>query len=220
VPHALTIDEIPAVIAEMVAASRNAIDAGLDGVEIHSANGYLLHQFLSPTSNTRHDGYGGSPENRARLTVEVVRAVADAIGAGRVGLRISPSHNIQDALEPDAADVEATYGALVDQIAPLGLAYLSILHSEPTGDLVQGLRTRFGGPVVVNSGFGTVTSRDEALSLIDGDYTDAVAVGRPAIANPDLVRRWREDRELNEIDQNTFYSPDAAGYTDYPALLN
>ena len=220
VPHALTADEIPGVIAEIVTASRNAIDAGFDGVEIHSANGYLLHEFLAPSSNTRHDGYGGSPENRARLTVEVVRAVADAIGAGRVGLRISPAHNVQGVLEPDAADVEATYGALVDQIAPLGLAYLSILHAEPSGDLVQGLRTRFGGPVIVNSGFGTITSRDEARSLVDGDFADAVAVGRLAIANPDLVRRWREDRELNEIDQSTFYSPDATGYTDYPALLN
>ena len=220
VPHALTTDEIGGVVAEFVTASRHAIEAGFAGVEIHSANGYLLHEFLAPSSNTRHDGYGGSPENRARLTGDVVRAVADAIGAGRVGLRISPAHNIQDVLELDAADLEATYGALVDQIAPLGLAYLSILHSEPSGDFVQGLRTRFGGPVIVNSGFGTITSRDEVRDLIDHDYTDAVAVGRLAIANPDLVRRWQEDRELNEIDPSTFYSPDAAGYTDYPALRN
>jgi len=154
------------------------------------------------------------------FAAEFCPASNTTVGAGRVGLRISPAHNVQGVLEPDADDVEATYGALVDQIAPLGLAYLSILHAEPSGDLVQGLRARFGGPVIVNSGFGTITSRDEARSLVDENVTDAVAVGRLAIANPDLVRRWREDRVLNEIDQSTFYSPGAAGYTDYPALLN
>ena len=140
VPHALTTDELPSVIEEFVRGSRNAIAAGIDGVEIHSANGYLLHEFLSPASNQRDDAYGGSPENRARFVAEVVEAVADAIGAGRVGIRISPEHNIQDALETDPADVRATYRALVDRIAPLGLSYLSVLHKDPAGELVQDLR--------------------------------------------------------------------------------
>jgi len=220
VPHALQTAEIPAVVAEFVTAAQNAISAGFDGVEIHSANGYLLHQFLAPTSNTRTDGYGGSPENRARLAIEVVRAVAEAIGAARVGIRISPSHNIQDVLESDAKDAAATYAALLEAIAPLGVAYLSILHADPSGTLVQDLRARFGGSVVLNTGFGSVTSREEAVNLVADNHADGVAVGRLAIANPDLVRRWQENRELNEPNPSTFYGPDAAGYTDYPFLQN
>lgn len=218
VPRALRTDELPSVIADFVQASRNAIEAGMDGVEIHSANGYLLHEFLSPASNLRDDSYGGSPENRARFVAEVVEAVAEAIGAGRVGIRISPEHNIQDALETDADDVRSTYRALVDRIAPLGLSYLSVLHKDPAGELVQNLRKAFGGPVLVNSGFGEITSRDEALSLLADGIGDAVVVGRPAIANPDLAHRWREDLPLNTPDSSTFYSDGAKGYTDYPAL--
>ncbi len=220
VPRALTAEELPAIVEEFVQASRDAIAAGLDGVEIHSANGYLLHEFLSPASNQRDDVYGGSPANRARFVIEVVTAVAAAIGAGRVGIRISPEHNIQDALEPDSADVLATYGALVDGIAPLKTAYLSILHKDPAGELVQDLRARFDGPVLVNSGFGAVTTREEALAILHDGHADAVAVGRPALANPDLVRRWQEDLPLNDADPLTFYGDGAAGYTDYPVLAH
>jgi N-ethylmaleimide reductase len=220
VPRALTEDDLPGIIAGFVQASRNAISAGLDGVELHSANGYLLHEFLSPVSNVREDGYGGSPENRARFVVEVVTAVAEAIGADRVGIRISPEHNIQDALETDADDVLATYGALVDGLAPLGLAYLSVLHRDPASELVQALRTRFNGPLLVNSGFGTVTTREEAVALLEDGHGDGVVVGRAVIANPDLVRRWLEKLPLNEPNPLTFYGPDAVGYTDYPAYAN
>jgi 2,4-dienoyl-CoA reductase-like NADH-dependent reductase (Old Yellow Enzyme family) len=153
----------------------------MDGVELHSANGYLLHEFLSPAANQRTDEYGGSPGNRARLGIEVATAAAAAVGAGRVGIRISPEHNIQDALETDPADVRATYGALLDGLRPLGLAYLSVLHVEPAGDLVQDLRARFDGPLVANSGFGTVTTRAEAVQLIDDAHAEAVAVGRPVL---------------------------------------
>ena len=218
VPRALGTEELSAIIEEFVQASRKAVAAGMDGVEIHAANGYLLHEFLSPASNLREDAYGGSPANRARFVVEVFEAVADAIGAGRVGIRISPEHNIQDALELDADDVQATYGALVDAIAPLKPAYLSILHKDPSGPLAQDLRTRFGGPVLINSGFGAITTRDEALAILDDGHGDAVVVGRPAIANPDLVRRWQEDLPLNTPDPETFYSEGARGYTDYPVL--
>ncbi|MET4638031.1 alkene reductase [Mycetocola sp. 2940] len=218
VPHALTLDELATVRDELVTAARNAIEAGLDGVEVHSANGYLLHEFLSPASNQRDDVYGGSPENRARFTTEVTDAVATAVGAGRVGIRISPEHNIQDALESDAADVTATYGTLVDALAPLGLAYLSVLHREPAGDLVQNLRSRFGGALITNSGFGTVTTREEAIDLIDDSHADAVAVGRLAIANPDLVERWQGEHPENEPNAATFYADGAEGYTDYPRL--
>jgi len=218
VPHALTVDEARATLRDFVTASRRAVEAGLDGVEIHGANGYLLHEFLSPVSNVRDDVYGGSPENRARFVIEVVTAVAAEIGAGRVGLRISPEHNIQGALETDRDDVRATYGFLVDQLRPLGLAYLSVLHREPAGELVQELRQRFGGPLIANSGFGTVTARDEAVALIEAAHADAVAVGRAVIANPDLVERWAGQHPENEPKAHLFYASGAEGYTDYPAL--
>jgi 2,4-dienoyl-CoA reductase-like NADH-dependent reductase (Old Yellow Enzyme family) len=218
VPHALTTEEARATLADIVAACRRAVAAGMDGVEIHSANGYLLHEFLSPNTNQRTDVYGGSPENRARFVVEVTTAVAEAIGAGKVGIRLSPMHHVQGMHETDEADVRATYGTLVDQLRPLGLAYLSILHAEPAGELVQELRARFGGPLVANSGFGTVTTREEAVALIDAAHADAVAVGRAVIANPDLVERWAGEHPENAPNAATFYGPGAEGYTDYPFL--
>jgi 2,4-dienoyl-CoA reductase-like NADH-dependent reductase (Old Yellow Enzyme family) len=220
VPHALTTDELPGVLQEFVQGSRNAIEAGFDGVELHSANGYLLHEFLAPSSNQRDDIYGGSPENRARFVIEVVKAVVEAVGADRVGIRISPEHNVQGVTELDAADVRETYRLLVDAIAPLNLAYLSILHKDPTGELVQDLRSRFNGAFLVNTGFGVITTRDEAISLVADGHADAVVVGRPAIANPDLARRWREGLPVNEPDASTFYAEGAEGYTDYPAYQN
>ena len=217
VPRALETDEIPGIVAEFVHASRCAIEAGLDGVELHAANGYLLHQFLAPSSNQRTDSYGGSPANRARLVIEVAQAVAEAIGAERVGMRISPAHNIQGVLEEDSADVAATYGTLVDAIAPLGLAYLSIL-GDPASELVQDLRTRFGGPLIVNSGFASVTTLEDVQQVVDGGLADLVAVGREFLANPDLAERWQTGAPLNEPDTATFYGGGAEGYTDYPTL--
>lgn len=218
VPHALTTEELAQVRDEFVAAARRAIDAGLDGVEVHSANGYLLHQFLSPVSNQRTDEYGGSPEARARFVIEVTTAVADAVGAGRVGIRLSPAHNIQDVVETDDADVKATYEALVTGIAPLGLAYLSVLHAQPEGDLVQSLRADFGGTFIANSGFSRLTTKDEAVDFVAQGSADAVAVGRLAIANPDLVARWVGGHPENEPNPATFYGAGAEGYTDYPRL--
>ncbi|WP_448059857.1 alkene reductase [Cellulomonas hominis] len=219
VPHALTTDELPAVRDEIVAAAVRAIGAGADGVEIHSANGYLLHEFLSPVSNVRTDGYGGGPAARARFGIEVLTAVAAAVGGGRVGVRLSPARDIQGVLETDAADVHATYGTLVDGLAPLGLAYLSVLHTDPAGALVQDLRSRFGGPMIANTGFSVVTTRTEAVRLVQDGHADAVAVGRALIANPDLVERWRGEHPENVPDPSTFYADGAAGYTDYPRLV-
>lgn len=218
VPHALSSSELDATIDEFVSAARRAVDAGLDGVELHSANGYLLHEFLSPASNLREDEYGGSVENRIRFVVAVVTAVANAVGAGRVGLRISPEHNIQDVLETDRDDVRAVYGALLDALRPLNLAYLSVLHAEPTGDLARELRQRFGGKVIANSGFGSPTTRDEAIELIDGAHADAVAVGRAVLANPDLVERWRRGHTENPLRPELFYASGGEGYIDYPFL--
>lgn len=216
VPHALTTDELSVVMQEIVTGALNAIEAGFDGVELHSANGYLLHEFLAPNSNVRSDSYGGSPENRARFVIETVNAVVAAVGSNRVGIRISPEHNVHGIAETDAADVRATYEVLVDSIASVNLAYLSILHHEPSGELVQDLRARFEGPFLVNSGFGIVTTREEALALVSDGHADAVVVGRPAIANPDLARRWKDGLPLNEADSTTFYTAGAEGYTDYP----
>lgn len=218
VPHALTTDELSVVRQEIVTGAINAMEAGFDGVELHSANGYLLHEFLAPNSNVRSDSYGGSPENRARFVIETVNAVVAAVGSNRVGIRVSPEHNVQGIAETDQADVRATYEVLVDSIAPLNLAYLSILHHQPTGRLVQDLRARFTGAFLVNTGFGVVTTREEALALVSGGHADAVVVGRPAIANPDLARRWKESLPLNEPDPATFYTEGAKGYTDYPAF--
>ena len=216
-PRALETDEIPGVVAEYVHAARSAIEAGLDGVEIHAANGYLLHQFLAPSSNHRDDEYGGSPVNRARLSIETIAAVADAIGAERVGVRISPAHNIQGVLEEDPEETRATYEALVKGIAPLGLAYLSIL-ADPAAELSAHLRSLFGGPIMTNSGFAQITTREDAAAILDSDGGDLIAVGRPFLANPDLDERWRTGAPLNEPQQATFYGGGAEGYTDYPNL--
>ncbi|MFG6502215.1 alkene reductase [Microbacterium sp. P05] len=216
VPHALTTAELAAVKDEFVVAARRAIDAGMDGVEIHGANGYLLHQFLSPSSNVRTDEYGGSPAARAAFVIEVAQAVADAVGPGRVGIRLSPGHKVQDIAETDEADLRETYETVVDGLAPLGLAYLSVVHPDPTGALVQDLRARFGGVLIANSGFDRPTTKDEAVAYVAAGQADAVAVGRLAIANPDLVERWQGGHPENEPDPATFYGGGREGYTDYP----
>ncbi|MFY1653841.1 alkene reductase [Solwaraspora sp. WMMB762] len=216
-PRALTTDELPQVVDEFRQAARSAVDAGLDGVELHGANGYLLHQFLAPPTNRRTDGYGGSPAARARFVAETVAAVAQEIGPERVGLRLSPANGANGLIEDDPAETAATYRALADAIAPLGLAFLH-LSIDPADPLLADLSARFGGPVVVNTGFASVTDRETAQTLVRSGKATAVAVGRPFIANPDLVRRWRERAPLNEVDQATVYGGDAHGYTDYPFL--
>jgi 2,4-dienoyl-CoA reductase-like NADH-dependent reductase (Old Yellow Enzyme family) len=134
-----------------------------------------------------------------------------------VGIRISPAHQVLGATEEDPADVEATYGALVDGIAPLGLAYLSVL-ADPRQDFLQRLRKEFGGVFIVNDGFGTITQLETAQSILAEDLADAVAVGRLFLANPDLPHRWQTGAELNEPNPDTFYGGGAEGYTDYPTL--
>ncbi|WP_269429881.1 alkene reductase [Microbacterium oxydans] len=218
VAHALTAEEIPLVVEQFAQAARNAIEAGFDGVEVHGANGYLVHEFLSPVSNIREDQYGGSPENRARFAIEVTGAVAAAVGAERTGIRLSPQHNIQGVLEEDDADVRDTYTAVAERLAPLGLAFVDVLNASPTGELVQHIRATLGAPLIVNSGFATPTSREEAEALVADGWADAVAAGRPVIANPDLVERWQSGAELNEPRPELFYGSTAEGYTDYPSL--
>ncbi len=216
-PRALETEEIPGVVADFVHAARSAREAGIDGVEIHAANGYLLHQFLAPSSNQRTDQYGGTPANRAQMAIETVTAVAEAIGADRVGLRISPAHNIQGVIEHDRAATRETYETLLDGIAGLDLAYLSIL-ADPADELIVDLRARFHGPIITNDGFGAVTTRESATAILERGQGDLVAVGRLFLANPDLVQRWQNDAPLNAPDPLTFYGGDAHGYTDYPTV--
>lgn len=216
VPQELDADGIKRVIDGFVAGARRAIDAGMDGVELHGANGYLIHQFLSPAANHRTDEYGGSPQNRARFATEVARAVAQEIGGDKVALRISPMHNIQGCREEDEHDVRETYTALLQGISDLKISYLSILHHDIDGELVAYLRETFGGFTILNSGFGQITGYQEATHIVESGIADAVAVGREIIANPDLSYRWQNNLELNEIDSQTFYTPGPKGYVDYP----
>ena len=214
VPRALAADEIPAIIQDFRNAARRAVDAGMDGVEIHAANGYLLHQFLSDVVNQRTDVYGGSAVNRARLTAEVVEAVAAEIGADRVGLRISPGVGAGDVREVD--DVSA-YEALLDRIAPLGLTYLHVLI-EPDNAVFATVRTLWDGTVVLNTPREVDTDFCRLEALANWGVIGAAAVGRAFLANPDLVDRLRLGAELNEPDVATFYSSGPEGYVDYPTL--
>lgn len=218
VPDAMTGTDIAAVVRGYAEAAGRALDAGFDGVELHAGNGYLPHQFLAPATNARDDGYGGSPAARARFVAEAAGAIAAATGAGRLGVRLSPGAGIQGADEPDPDDLHATYTALAEHLRDLRPGYLSVIHPRIDSDLVTHLRRVTGAPLVANTGFGTVTSRRDAARLADAGLADAVAVGRPAIANPDLVRRWRDDAPEAAPDQATFYQGGPHGYTDYPAL--
>lgn len=224
-PRALETSEIPRIIEQFRAAARRAVDAGIDGVEIHGANGYLLHEFMGAVSNQRTDEYGGSPENRARLLIELTQALVEEIGADRVAIRLSPPKmNAQGPIDPEDNDAEvaATYGAYLDGIKDLNIAYVSLLWGFEENALIQNLaeKARANGTtrVLFNTGFPpTVTQLSDAAALIERPpYVDAVVVGRMILANPDLSRRWEEGLELNEPDPATFYVGGAHGYTDYP----
>jgi len=224
-PRALSLDELPGIVQDYRTAARNAIAAGFDGVEVHGANGYLLDQFLRSGSNTRTDAYGGSIENRGRFLLEVTRAVCDEIGAGRVGIRLSPVTPANDASDPHP---QALFDYVVRQLAPLQMAFIHIIEGATGGarDFMQGdtafdyaaLRTSYraaGGKAawMVNNSYDLPLA---TRALADG--ADLVAFGRPFIANPDLTRRLREGAALNALDGTTLYGGGAKGYTDYPAL--
>ncbi|WP_433683935.1 alkene reductase [Nocardia sp. CA-119907] len=216
-PVELTEADITATIADFAQAARNAIDAGFDGVELHGANGYLLHQFLSTNANRRTDGWGGSTQGRIRFPIAVVRAVADAIGADRVGLRISPANPLNDIVEDDYRD---TYRALVEAIEPLGLAYLHVMEMGPKADrdLTLDLRKRFTGTFVLNPDTPGAATGPTELSLIEDGTADMLSFGALFLANPDLPARLAAGGPFNTPDQATFYGGDEHGYTDYPTL--
>ncbi|MDE2441056.1 MAG: alkene reductase [Betaproteobacteria bacterium] len=219
-PRALHDDEIPALIDDYRRAARNAITAGFDGVEIHAANTYLIEQFLRDSVNDRSGPYGGSIANRARLLLEVTHAVIAEIGAGRTGIRLSP---LTTFTAPRDSSPQATYGYVVEQLAPLGLAYLHMIEGETGGARepegvpafdYAALRSRFPGAWMVNNGY----TKELGKQAISDHLADLVAYGRPFISNPDLVRRLRENAPLNELRADKLYGGGAEGYTDYPTL--
>jgi N-ethylmaleimide reductase len=214
VPRALATQEIPAIVDDFRRSARRAVDAGMDGVEIHSANGYLLHQFLADVTNRRTDHYGGAAVNRARLTAEVVEAVVDEIGAGRVGLRISPGNSAGAMSEIDEV---SAYEALLTRIATLDIAYLHVLIN-PTSPTFGVLRALWSSTLVLNTGRETETDFCQLESFAEWGAISAAAVGRAFLANPDLIDRLILGADLNEPDVATFYTPGAVGYTDYPTL--
>ncbi|MFD8689379.1 alkene reductase [Streptomyces sp. NPDC059651] len=214
-PRELTGSEVRATIADFVTAARNAVDAGFDGVELHGANGYLIHQFLAPNSNLRTDEWGGSVEGRIRFAVETVRAVAAEIGAARTGIRISPGNPFNDIEEPAPA---ATYSALVQAIEPVGLAYLHIVEAKADDrELTAALSKEFNGTVVLNPATDGFTG-PESLALVEQGVADVISYGALFLANPDLPERLRAGGPFNAADRDTFYGGDHRGYTDYPAL--
>lgn len=213
-PRALSESEIAATIGDFVTAARNAIDAGFDGVEVHGANGYLLHQFLAPNANRRRDNWGGSPRNRIRLTVEVVSAVADAIGAGRTGLRISPANGLGDTDEPDYADV---YPLLVDELDGRGLAYLHVIEAGAP-ELTPVLRTAWHGALILNAADPDPRTHVDRLHRLARGDADLLSFGRLFISNPDLVERLAAGAQPALPDLSKAYGGDHRGYIDYPSL--
>jgi N-ethylmaleimide reductase len=215
VPHALTTQEIAAVVAAFAQGAKNAIAAGFDGVEVHGANGYLIDQFLRDTPNQRTDNYGGSLENRARFLMEVLAAVSAAIGSDRVGLRLSPLNSFNSMKDSDPVGL-ATY--LADKLSALNLAYLHMMRADFFGvqkaDVMTPVRKHYKGVLIGNMGY----TPEEAEQAVQDGKLDAVAFGNAYIANPDLPERILAKAALNAPDNSTYYTPGAKGYTDYPTL--
>lgn len=212
-PRALETSEIPALVGEYAAAAANARRAGLDGVELHCASGYLPMQFLSSNSNQRTDRYGGPAANRIRFVVETLEALGGAIGPGRVGLRICPGITLNGM---DDADPAETHAALLTAVDGLGLAYVHLIHIPLDGfDTLDLVRFNWSGQVIVNNNL----SLDSARALLAAGKADAVSFGRHFVANPDLVSRFRQGLALARQDRETLYTgkgDDRRGYTDYP----
>lgn len=219
-PRRLRSDEIPSIVDEFRAAARSAMEAGFDGVEIHGANGYLIDQFLKDSVNDRTDKYGGSLENRCRFALEVAEAVANEIGPGRVGIRLSP---FADYLETADSNPEALGLYLANELNRFGLAYLHAIEPRmvkvwdkcETPHSLLPMRKAFEGTFIAAGGY----HREDGNNAVAGNCTDLVAYGRLFLANPDLPRRFELDAPLNKYDRSTFYTSDpVAGYTDYPFL--
>lgn len=218
-PRALTLEEMPDIVEQFRQGAENAKHAGFDGVEVHAANGYLLDQFLRSGSNHRDDAYGNSLENRLRLPLAVVEAVVSVWGAGRVGVRVSPTGSF-NAMED--ADPLATFGAFAKALDGIGIAFIEVVEDSFQGNhasgrpelVIEAIQKGFSRAYIGNGDY----SADEARERINAGKTDLVTFGRPFIANPDLPKRFRLGAPLNEWDDSTFYGGDERGYIDYPSL--
>lgn len=221
-PRALTTEEVKQTIQEYIQAAKNAVEAGFDGVELHGANGYLIEQFLHPAANQRTDEYGGSDENRSRFLLEIAQGAAEAIGADKVGVRLSPYGVAGDL--PNYEGIEAFYNYLAGQLHTVGLVYVHLVDHAGMGapvvppSVVNGIRERFGGTLILSGSYDA----DRADAVLNSGLADLVAFGRPFIANPDFVERLKTGAELAQPDPATFYAPGPngfeQGYLDYPVL--
>jgi len=220
-PREMTPAEVRGTVAEYLQAARNAITAGCDGVEVHGANGYLITQFLDPGSNRRRDDYGGDSGRRNRFALEVAAGVADAIGPGRVGIRLSP-YGVFNDMSGSYDGIAEQYIDLAGELGKLGLLYLHLVdHSamgapkpDPTTvqEMCRAFRQRGGQAVVLSGGYDVARAEAD----LQGAAADLIAFGRPFVSNPDLVARLKAGQPLTEPDQATFYTPGPVGYTDYP----
>lgn len=214
--RALTKKEISHQVANFVSAAQRAIDAGLDGVEIHAANGFLIDQFTRDSTNQRDDEYGGSIDNRLRFMMEVVAAVCEKIGSDKVGIRISPTNSTWGISD---SEYQATFRRAAQMLNAYQLAYLHVLETQPSQEskmeyLTPSIRQEYQGTLIVNGGY----DKNRATNAINKNLADAVSFGMPFIANPDLVERYQEDAPLSQPDSEFFYTEGSQGYNDYPKL--
>jgi len=217
-PKAMSLEEIQNAIQEYVKAAKNAIEAGFDGVELHGANGYLIEQFLHPHTNQRTDEYGGTLEGRAKFTLEVAQKVSDTIGKDKVGIRLSPYGVFNDL--PLYNEIDADYTYLAQQLNAIGIAYIHLVNHESMGaahvseTVVKAIRENFKNTLILSGGY----DKNRAEEDLEKGHADLIAFGRPFLANPDLIERFKINADLNEIKYDLFYTPEAVGYTDYPSL--
>lgn len=217
-PEAMTLADLKNTIDEFVQGAKNAIAAGFDGVELHGANGYLLEQFIRPNSNVRTDEYGGPIENRARFVLEVVDAMIAAIGKDKVGIRLSPFGVFNDM--PNYPAMASDYTYLAQQLNARGVVYIHLVDHSPMGapevpqSIKETFRKEFTGCLILSGGYDA----KRAEADLSAQKCDLIAIGRPFLANPDLVTRWQTGAAENQPDHATFYTPGAKGYTDYPTL--
>lgn len=217
-PKEMTNAQVYEAIEEYVHAGKLAVEAGFDGVEIHGANGYLVEQFLNPNSNIRTDEFGGSVENRTKFLFEVARKLVDAIGAEKVGLRLSPNGAFNDM--KSYPETEETYHEIAAEINKIGLSYIHLLDHSSMGstkmprEVLEDVRKTFKGTLILCGGF----DKESAEIALEENAADLIAFGRSYLANPDLIARFKADAELNQPDMDTFYTPGPKGYTDYRTM--
>ena len=215
-PQQLTVEEIASTQQEYVESAKGLIKAGIDGVELHGANGYLIDQFLNPASNKREDSYGGDYKNRARFALETAQKVADEVGADKVGIRFSP-YGVFNEMAFNFEDQEELFNYLAQELSKIGVAYIHLVDHTGMGapefpkDIKIKIKNAFGGTVI---GGGNVQSAADAEKVFEDGF-ELAYVGRPFISNPDLIEKFKNDKELVQPNMDTFYSPGKEGYTDY-----